>query len=230
MRAIQSFRSFKLETSWYSALEQEFESDYMQKLSCFLAHKKSAGETVYPAEEDIFRAFNSTPLSQVRVVILGQDPYHGPAQAHGLSFSVPMGVAVPPSLANIYKELASDCGIDIPQHGYLQSWADQGVLLLNSVLTVRAGAAASHQGEGWEVFTDAVIALLNQRCESLVFMLWGKYAQQKGAKIDSSRHLVLQAPHPSPLSAHRGFMGCEHFSQANRYLAKMELPIINWQV
>ena len=227
---LEAFHDLSIEASWYVALKQEFESKYMQQLSDFLVAERSAGQIVYPPREDIFRAFNSTPLSNVRLVIIGQDPYHGEDQAHGLSFSVPMGMVVPPSLRNIYKELVSDCGIDVPQHGYLQSWADQGVLLLNSVLTVKMGLAASHRDQGWERFTDAVVELLNQQCESLVFMLWGNYAQSKGAKVDRQRHLVLEAPHPSPLSAHRGFIGCAHFSRANRYLQERGLTNINWQI
>ena len=202
----------------------------MRQLSDFLRQEKQLGKTIYPAGGDIFRAFNSTPLDSVRVIILGQDPYHGPKQAHGLSFSVPSGIPIPPSLRNIYRELVSDCGISPPQHGHLQSWADQGVLLLNSVLTVEAGSAASHQGKGWERFTDAVIECLNRQASGLVFMLWGSYAQKKGAMIDRKRHLVLQASHPSPLSAHRGFLGCKHFSLANEYLSKSEKPLINWQI
>ena len=226
----QPSRIIKLHESWLSVLQDELDASYMHQLSDFLRQEKQLGKTIYPAGGDIFRAFNSTPLDSVRVIILGQDPYHGPKQAHGLSFSVPSGIPIPPSLRNIYRELVSDCGISPPQHGHLQSWADQGVLLLNSVLTVEAGSAASHQGKGWERFTDAVIECLNRQASGLVFMLWGSYAQKKGAMIDRKRHLVLQASHPSPLSAHRGFLGCKHFSLANEYLSKSEKPLINWQI
>jgi len=226
----ESNRTIKLHESWLSVLQDELDASYMRELSDFLRQEKQLGKTIYPAGDDIFRAFNSTPLDSVRVIILGQDPYHGPKQAHGLSFSVPLGITIPPSLRNIYRELVSDCGISRPEHGHLQGWADQGVLLLNSVLTVEAGSAASHQGKGWEKFTDAVIECLNRQASGLVFMLWGSYAQKKGAMIDRKRHLVLQAPHPSPLSAHRGFLGCKHFSLANDYLSKSEKPLINWQL
>jgi uracil-DNA glycosylase len=178
----------------------------------------------------IFNALNSTPLDSVKVVILGQDPYHGPGQAHGLSFSVPRGVPVPPSLQNIYKELESDLGLMPPAHGDLSSWARQGVLLLNAVLTVEAHKAGSHQGQGWEQFTDRVVSVINDTKDGVVFMLWGSYAQKKGAVIDRSRHLVLTAPHPSPLSAYRGFLGCLHFSQCNEYLQSQGTAPIDWRV
>ena len=220
----------QLEAGWKQELAGEFSDDYMQDLRGFLAAEKQAGASVYPRSQDIFAAFNSTPFAQVKVVILGQDPYHGPGQAHGLCFSVPPGVAIPPSLVNIYKELAADLGIAPARHGCLTSWAAQGVLLLNAVLTVRAHEAASHAGRGWERFTDAVIASLNRDREHLVFMLWGSYAQKKGAVIDRNRHLVLTAPHPSPLSAHRGFLGCRHFSRANEYLRAHGLAEIDWQL
>ena len=193
--------------------------------------ERAAGTLVYPPAADVFNAFKVTEFKQVKVVILGQDPYHGAGQAHGLSFSVQAGVAPPPSLVNIYKELADDiAGFQIPAHGCLQHWAEQGVLLLNTVLTVRAGQAHSHAALGWETFTDRVIAMLNQEREGLVFLLWGSHAQKKGAFIDRNRHCVLTAPHPSPLSAYRGFFGCKHFSQANAYLQQQGLAAIDWQV
>lgn len=217
-----------LEPGWKAALAGEFASPYMDALRGYLQAEKQSGATVYPRGPDIFNAFNFTPFEQVKVVILGQDPYHGPEQAHGLCFSVRPGIAIPPSLQNIYKELQADLGITPPRHGHLEKWAQQGVLLLNAVLTVRAHQAASHAGRGWETFTDAAIAALNERREHLVFMLWGSYAQKKGAVIDRQRHLVLAAPHPSPLSAHRGFLGCRHFSQANAYLQRHGMAPIDW--
>lgn len=213
----------QLEASWLAALGAEFEKDYMKDLRAYLLARKRDGAVIYPDSSNWFAALNSTPLERVKVVILGQDPYHGPGQAHGLCFSVKPEVPIPPSLLNIYKELHDDIGIAMPQHGYLESWARQGVLLLNSVLTVEQGRAGAHQGRGWEQFTDAVIAELNRRREGVVFMLWGSYAQKKGAHIDRTRHLVLSAPHPSPLSAYRGFFGCRHFSQANEYLGDQAL-------
>ena len=198
----------------------------MQSLKTFLIQQKSAGARIFPEGDEIFSAFAHTPLDKVKIVILGQDPYHGEGQAHGLCFSVKPGVAVPPSLKNIYQELHDELGLLIPEHGYLTSWADQGVLLLNSVLSVECSKAASHRGKGWETFTDKVIEVINRKREGVVFMLWGSYAQKKGAIIDTSRHCVLKAPHPSPLSAYRGFFGCGHFLQANQYLlGKNESPI-----
>jgi len=223
-------RTVKLEASWLTHLQTEFEQVYMQQLSEFLRQEKASGQTVYPAGDAIFSALNTTPLSNVKVVILGQDPYHGAGQAHGLSFSVPKGIKIPPSLRNIYKEIQSDIGINPPNHGYLQSWAQQGVLLLNSVLTVRDSQAASHQGKGWETFTDNIISLINQQTKNVVFLLWGSYAQKKGQVIDRQSHLVLNAPHPSPLSAHRGFLGCRHFSQANHYLLQHNKTAIDWSI
>lgn len=217
-----------LEPGWKRELAAEFASPYMVELRAFLAAEKQRGQVVYPRGGDIFNAFNFTPFEQVKVVILGQDPYHGPEQAHGLCFSVRPGVAIPPSLLNIYKELGNDLGIAMPKHGHLERWAQQGVLLLNAVLTVQAHNAASHAGRGWERFTDAAIERLNRDREHLVFMLWGSYAQQKGAVIDRNKHLVLTAPHPSPLSAHRGFLGCKHFSQANAYLLLHGIKPIDW--
>lgn len=225
-----SLSKVKLEPSWLQQLSQEFEQSYMQALKQFLLNEKSMGVTVYPAPKQFFNAFELTPFEQVKVVILGQDPYHGPGQAHGLSFSVPHRVSPPPSLKNIYRELADDVGFHIPQHGCLESWAQQGVLLLNSVLSVRQGQAGAHQGQGWERFTDQVIERLNSQRDGLVFMLWGAYAQKKGAFIDKNRHLVLSAPHPSPLSAHRGFLGCRHFSQANHFLESQGVTPIHWQL
>lgn len=223
-------RKILLEASWKQRLESEFGQPYMQELRAFLLQRKAAGATVYPAGNRIFNALNSTPFETVKVVIIGQDPYHGPGQAHGLSFSVQPGVETPPSLVNIFKEIQSDLGLDIPAHGYLKSWSGQGVLLLNAVLTVERGNAGAHQGKGWEQFTDHVIRLLNEQRQGLAFMLWGAYAQNKGAFIDSDRHLVLKAPHPSPLSAHRGFLGCRHFSAANRYLQRQSSGPVNWKL
>lgn len=222
--------TIKLEESWKAALEPEFNKDYMQQLKAFLRAELSAGKSIFPKGAEYFAAFDHTPVDQVKVVILGQDPYHGPGQAHGLCFSVQPGVPAPPSLVNIYKELEEDLGIQQPGHGYLMSWADQGVLLLNSVLTVEAHKAASHQGRGWETFTDAVIAELNEKHDNLVFILWGSYAQKKGARIDTNRHLVIKSPHPSPLSSYRGFFGSKPFSKANAYLEVNGRTPINWQL
>ncbi len=218
----------QLEQSWLHHLQSEFDSDYMQKLRAFLQEQKQSAKVVYPRGSHVFAALNTTPFDQVRVVILGQDPYHGPDQAHGLSFSVPDGVRTPPSLKNIYKEIVADLGGEIPNTGNLESWAGQGVLLLNSVLTVEAHKAASHQGKGWEVFTDKIIEVLAKERSGLVFMLWGSYAQKKGQMIDVNKHLVLKAPHPSPLSVHRGFLGCKHFSLCNSYLESLGTPAIDW--
>ena len=223
-------RKVQLHDSWLSRLEHQFQQEYMQKLRDFLLTRKEHQAVIYPPGAQIFNALNTTAFEQVRVVILGQDPYHGPGQAHGLCFSVQAGVRIPPSLANIYREIETDLGIAPPNHGYLQSWAEQGVLLLNAVLTVERGQAGSHQGKGWEIFTDAVVQLLNDEREGLVFMLWGSYAMKKGSVIDRKRHLVLRAPHPSPLSAHRGFLGCSHFSSANDYLLLHQQVPIDWSV
>lgn len=220
----------KLEQSWKQLLLPEFEHEYMQALSEFLRSEKAAGKTIFPAGSEIFNALNSTPFDKVKVVVLGQDPYHGPEQAHGLSFSVRSGVPLPPSLKNIYKEIFNDLGFPPSRSGNLQCWANQGVLLLNCVLTVQSGNAASHQGKGWERFTDRIIALLNERRKNLVFLLWGAYAQRKGALIDRKRHLVLESVHPSPLSASRGFFGNHHFSQTNRYLETHHQAPIDWRV
>jgi len=224
----------KLHESWLEPLKGEFASPYMQALRSFLLAERAKGKQIFPKGGQWLRALDLTPLDRVRVVILGQDPYHGLGQAHGLCFSVQPGVRTPPSLVNIYKELQSDLGIAPPRHGFLEHWAGQGVLLLNSVLTVEMGQAASHQGRGWERFTDAVIRAVNGRAEPVVFMLWGSYAQKKAAFVDSidkgGRHLVLKAPHPSPLSAHNGFFGCRHFSKANAFLEEQGLPPIDWRL
>lgn len=220
--------SIALHESWKAPLLPEFEAEYMAQLRSFLFAEKAAGKQIFPKGSEWFRAMDLTPLDKVRVVILGQDPYHGPGQAHGLCFSVKPGVPPPPSLVNIYKELHADLGIERPRHGFLEHWAQQGVLLLNSVLTVEMAKAASHQGKGWEKFTDAVIRLVNAKDEPVVFLLWGAYAQKKAAFVDSSKHLVLKAAHPSPLSAHNGFLGCRHFSQCNAFLESKGLPPINW--
>jgi uracil-DNA glycosylase len=209
-------------------LGDEFDKPYMLELKAFLRAEKASGKIIYPAGENWFNALNSTPFDEVKVVILGQDPYHGPGQAHGLCFSVLPGVPAPPSLMNMFKELADDLAIPISRYGYLQHWAEQGVLLLNAVLTVQRGNANSHQGRGWETFTDSCIEHLNRERENLVFLLWGSYAQKKGQLIDRKKHLVLQAPHPSPLSAHRGFLGCKHFSKTNEYLKQHGKTPIDW--
>ena len=221
-------REIQLESSWKNHLEDEFSQPYMVGLREFLLQRKRNGAVIYPPGKLIFNALDSTPFDQVRVVIIGQDPYHGPGQAHGLCFSVPQGVRPPPSLANIYRELAEDIGGFVPTHGNLQAWAGQGVLLLNAVLTVERGQANAHQGKGWERFTDRIVDELNRHGEKLVFMLWGSYAQKKGVAIDRNRHLVLAAPHPSPLSAHRGFFGCRHFSKANDWLTSHGRQPIDW--
>ena len=218
----------RLEASWKSRIGDWFARDDMRALSAFLRQRRAAGAAIFPPGGEIFAAFDATPFDAVKVVILGQDPYHGPGQAHGLCFSVRVGVPVPPSLDNIYKELARDTGFVRPDHGCLLPWARRGVLLLNSVLTVEAGQPGSHQGNGWEGFTDHVVDVLNREREQLVFLLWGSYAQKKGAVIDARRHRVLKAPHPSPLSAHRGFLGCGHFSAANQSLARSGQAPIDW--
>ena len=219
----------KIEKSWGEALSAEWDKEYFRELARKLHEEKDRGIVIYPPGSKIFRAFDLCPLDAVKVVILGQDPYHGAGQAMGLSFSVPEGIAAPPSLKNIFKELESDLGIRMSGSPDLEPWARQGVLLLNSVLTVRAGVAASHAGLGWQNFTDAVIKLISERCEGVVFMLWGNYARSKAGLIDSGRHLVLQAAHPSPL-ARGAFFGCRHFSQANAYLVRTGRSPINWQL
>ncbi len=219
-----------LHPSWSEALQPELEKPYMRELKRFLATEYHGGKTIYPKTTEYFAALNQTPLNRVKVVILGQDPYHGPGQAHGLCFSVQRGVPPPPSLQNIFKELKSDLHIEPPNHGHLGKWAKEGVLLLNATLTVEAGRAGSHQNRGWETFTDRIVALLNEPRLHLVFVLWGSYAQKKGALIDRSKHLVLSGPHPSPLSAHRGFFGCRHFSKINAYLIETGQTPIDWRL
>ncbi|WP_413710106.1 uracil-DNA glycosylase [Rhizobium sp. Rhizsp82] len=221
-------QTIALEDSWKAALASEFSSPYMQQLKAFLQAQKQAGKHIFPKGSEYFRALDLTPLADVKVVILGQDPYHGLGQAHGLCFSVRPGVRIPPSLVNIYKEMESDLGIERARHGFLEHWAKQGVLLLNSVLTVEESQAASHQGKGWEQFTDAVIRRVNEECQNVVFILWGSYAQRKAAFVDTSRHLVLKAPHPSPLSAHNGFFGSKPFSKTNAYLQSHGRTPIDW--
>ena len=222
----------QLEASWRQPLAAEFEKPYMKSLQAFLLSEKQQGKVIFPKSSQYFSALNATPLNQIKVVILGQDPYHGEGQAHGLCFSVNPGVKIPPSLQNIYKEIQADLTLPDDQFsdGCLDKWARQGVLLLNSVLTVERANAASHQGKGWEVFTDKIIEVLSNQREHCVFMLWGSYAQKKGAMIDRENHLVLTAPHPSPLSAYRGFMGCRHFSQCNEYLQQKGLSAIDWKI
>ena len=220
----------RLSKSWKNRLLPEFNQPYMRELKDFLVREIRLKKTIYPRPEEYFSAFDTLPFEEVKVVILGQDPYHGPRQAHGLCFSVRHSVAVPPSLANIFKELQTDLNIKKPRHGCLNSWAKQGVLLLNATLTVEAGRAGSHQNKGWEIFTDRVIHLLNEERESLVFMLWGSFAQRKGAFINTEKHLVLKAPHPSPFSADRGFFGCAHFSKANSYLKEKGKGEIDWRL
>lgn len=218
----------KIESSWLEVLHTEFESDYFARLKQFLVEERKQ-YTCYPPGSQIFAAFDHTPFDKVKVVILGQDPYHEPGQAQGLCFSVPQGIQVPPSLVNIIKEINNDLGTNIPTtHGNLTGWADQGVLLLNATLTVRAHQAGAHQNQGWEQFTDAAIRALSEKRNGIVFLLWGSYAIRKKAIIDSARHLVLCAPHPSPLSAYRGFFGCKHFSQCNTYLQSQGLSPIQW--
>ena len=219
----------KIEQSWKAALAGEFEKPYFASLVSFLRNEKAAGKVIYPPGSQIFRAFDLTPVQNVKVVILGQDPYHGPGQAHGLSFSVPSGVPAPPSLKNIFKEIETDLGVRMSGHPNLENWARQGVLLLNAVLTVRAAEAASHSRIGWQEFTDAVIKYISDNCEGVVFMLWGNFARGKSELIDHSRHCVLEAAHPSPL-ARGAFFGCRHFSQANNYLLSTFRTPINWQL
>jgi len=229
----QKRTSAPIDPDWQTRLDSEFASEYMNDLRAYLARRKGQSAIVFPHSSEWFHAFSLTPFMDVKVVILGQDPYHGPGQAHGLSFSVPEGVAIPPSLLNIFKEIDSDIADESrslvqQRRGCLIPWAQQGVFLLNSVLTVEQGQAASHQGRGWESFTDSVIRQLSDERDGLVFMLWGSYAQKKGQVIDAKRHLVLKCPHPSPLSAHRGFLGCRHFSQANHWLEARSVEPIDW--
>ena len=220
----------RIEESWKARIGDWFAREDMRQLSAFLRQRKAAGATIYPAGANIFAAFDATPFEQVKVVVLGQDPYHGPGQAHGLCFSVLPGVPVPPSLLNIFKELETSLGLPRPEHGCLLPWARRGVLLLNAVLTVEEGRAGAHQGKGWEGFTDHAIQALAEEREGLVFLLWGSYAQAKGKLIDPRRHRVLKAPHPSPLSAHRGFFGCWHFAAANEYLVRRGQAPIDWSL
>jgi len=220
----------KIGESWKAPLAAEFSDPYMADLKRFLLEQKQEGRRIFPKGAEYFRALDLTPLDEVRVVILGQDPYHGEGQAHGLCFSVQPGVRIPPSLVNIYKEMQEDLGIPPARHGFLEHWAKQGVLLLNSVLTVEMGRAASHQGRGWERFTDAVIRAVNEQEKPVVFILWGSYAQKKAAFVDRGRHLVLRSPHPSPLSAHNGFFGSRPFSKANAFLVEHGRKPIDWQL
>jgi uracil-DNA glycosylase len=222
--------SVNLESSWLNELGAEFEKDYMIKLKQFLLSEKQNGFRVYPESKNIFAAFDHTPFDKVSVVILGQDPYHGARQAHGLSFSVPDGVRPPPSLQNIYKELSEDVGAAVPSHGNLTAWADQGVLLLNAVLTVRANTPGSHQNKGWEIFTNEAIIKLSEKRENIVFILWGNYAKQKTTLINPDKHLILTAAHPSPYSANNGFFGCKHFSKTNKFLKSKGIKEIDWQL
>jgi len=218
----------KIDPSWKMVLNNEFNKPYFTQLKEFLQSEKAAGKIIFPKGSEMFNAFNLCPFDEVKVVILGQDPYHGVGQAHGLCFSVPDGIPKPPSLVNIFKELQQDLNQEIPKSGNLESWARQGVLLLNSILTVAASQAASHQGKGWEIFTDAVIHALNEHKDQLVFMLWGNYAIKKSSFVDRKKHLVLTAPHPSPLSAYQGFLGCKHFSKCNEWLQNHDMEPISW--
>jgi uracil-DNA glycosylase len=219
----------KIEVSWYEQLKCEFEKEYFKDLRNFIVEEKSK-YTVYPPGSLIFNAFNKTPFDKVKVILLGQDPYHGAGQAHGLCFSVPFGIKPPPSLVNIYKELQSDVGFTPPSHGNLEPWTQQGVFLLNATLTVRANTAGSHQNRGWEIFTDKVISVLNEKRENIAFVLWGKYAQAKEQLIDNNKHLILKAAHPSPFSAYNGFFGCRHFSKINEYFKENKIEEINWNI
>ncbi len=222
--------SVQIDPSWKAVLKKEFDSEYFQQLALHIRTEMEQGKTIYPTGSLIFNAYNSTPFDRVKVVIIGQDPYHGPGQAHGLSFSVSAGVPPPPSLQNIFKELESDLGLRRPSHGDLTHWAKQGVFLLNASLTVRAGEPMSHAQIGWTRFTDATIQALAEKRERLVFLLWGKFAQEKSKFIDPNRHLILKAAHPSPLSAHNGFLGCRHFSQTNAYLVAHRIDPIDWSL
>ncbi len=220
----------KIESSWKEVLKNEFNKPYFEQIALHLKTEKAQGKTIYPPGSLIFNAFNTTPFDKVKVVILGQDPYHGPGQAHGLCFSVPYGVPAPPSLVNIFKELQDDIGISMPQHGNLTHWAEQGVFLLNASLTVRAGEPMSHSKIGWAEFTDHVIKTISVQKKNVVFLLWGKFAQEKKLLIDETKHCILKAAHPSPLSAHAGFLGCKHFSRTNEYLMKCGIDPIDWKL
>ncbi|MFN8267420.1 MAG: uracil-DNA glycosylase [Chitinophagales bacterium] len=225
-----SISNIQIEEGWKQALSDEFEKSYFISLQQFLHDEKMAHKVIYPHNSLVFNAFNSTPFRNVRVVIIGQDPYHGAGQAHGLCFSVQYGVKPPPSLVNIYKEIKADIGVNIPNHGNLQKWTEQGVFLLNAILTVEANKPASHQKKGWEEFTNAVIQKLSKEKEGLIFLLWGNFAQQKATLIETPKHIILKAPHPSPFSAHSGFLGCKHFSQINDILRSKGETQIDWQV
>lgn len=220
----------KIEASWKEVLKDEFNKDYFQQIAAHLKMERAAGKTIYPAGGHIFHAFQATPFDKVKVVILGQDPYHGPGQAHGLAFSVQHGIKPPPSLVNICKELNQDVGVSIPSHGHLESWANQGVFLLNASLTVRAGEPLSHAKTGWHQFTDKVIQKISDLKEHVVFLLWGRSAHDKQALIDETKHYVLKAAHPSPFSADKGFFGCRHFSKTNEYLVKNGIDPIDWKL
>lgn len=220
--------TINIDPSWLKNIQSEFDTERMKKLKLFLAHEYQCGKTIYPEKKNYFAALNATPLENVKVIILGQDPYHGPGQAHGLCFSVPAGVRFPPSLQNIFKELKTDIGKELPAAGDLTAWAQQGVLLLNSVLTVEKDKAASHQKKGWEEFTDKIISVVNDNCKHVVFILWGSYAQKKAEFVDVKKHLVLKSVHPSPLSSHRGFFGSKPFSQANTWLTERGFKPIEW--
>lgn len=228
--SMDKIKAFPLHESWKPYLQNEFEKDYMKNLSSFLSKEKSAKKNIFPKSADIFNAYNSCPFEEIKVVIIGQDPYHGQNQAHGLCFSVLPPTPPPPSLQNIFKELESDLGLKKPNHGDLTSWAKQGVFLLNDVLTVEEGKAHSHKEQGWEKFTDRSIEVLNEAHRGLIFLLWGSPAQKKGQKIDGTKHFILKAPHPSPLSSYRGFFGCKHFSETNKILEKQGKKIIDWQL
>ncbi|MBC7426899.1 MAG: uracil-DNA glycosylase [Bacteroidia bacterium] len=228
---MNAIKDLKLEAGWNEQLKGEFEKPYFKLLTEFLNNERASGKTVFPAKENIFAALNATPFDKVKVVIIGQDPYHGAGQAHGLCFSVNNGVKVPPSLVNIFKELKSDLkDFEIPDNGNLMPWAKEGVLLLNATLTVRASEAGSHQGKGWEEFTDSIIKALSQKETPIVFLLWGKYAQNKAAFLSSTHHKVLTAAHPSPFSAYNGFLGCKHFSKANAFLVQEGLEAVDWRL
>ena len=220
----------EIHPSWYNVLKEEFEKEYFQEIKTFIKEEIKQGQIIYPPGRLIFNAFNTTPFDEVKVVVLGQDPYHGINQAHGLCFSVNHGVKPPPSLVNIFKELEQDLGFKIPTHGNLEHWAKQGVFLLNAVLTVKANTPASHKDIGWMRFTDAVIQAISAQKENIVFLLWGKFAQEKAALIDQQKHLILKAAHPSPFSAYSGFFGCRHFSKANKFLISKKVTPVNWQL
>lgn len=219
-----------LPESWMQHLGEEFKKDYMLNLKSFLKKELQQHKAIYPSASDIFSAFHLTPFNKVKLVIIGQDPYHGPGQAHGLCFSVKPGIKTPPSLKNIYKELKSDLNLEIPDHGFLESWAKNGVLMLNNVLTVEGSKPASHKDKGWEIFTDKVVETLNNECENLVFLLWGSHAQKKAANVNRQKHLVLECSHPSPFSAHKGFLGSQHFSKSNQYIQDSGLEPIDWSL